>query len=715
VLIGGGHSHVQVLRAFAMRPVPGVRLTLISREAYTPYSGMLPGHVAGDYDWRDIHIDLGPLTRYAGARFMPAEMTALDATARRVEFVDRPPLRYDLLSLNTGAQPAMTAAGGIPVKPIGRFLPRWAEACASARPGDRFVLVGGGAGGVELALAARKALPAGVDLTLLTDDLLPDQSGRARRLLDRALAAAGVRLERGFQVTGTEPAGTGVAVVARDGRRLAADQLFWVTGVAPPGWVADSGLATDSDGFVRVDRHLRSISHAEVFAAGDLAALDGQRRPKSGVFAVREGPVLADNLRRALLGRRLRRYRAQRRFLTLIGTADGRAVASRGAWSAQGRWVWRWKQRIDRRFMRRFNDLPVMEEPPNPLPAPLRDRHLEGMRCGGCGAKLGADPLRRVLARLPDQSELERRHQVRLGIGDDAAALRLDGELLVTVDGFRSVVDDAYRFGRITAHHCLNDVLAMGGHAVAALAHATVPLMAAAMMEEELYQLLGGAVAVLNDHGVPLVGGHTSEGAELALSLTLAGTADGAPLGKGGLLPGDALVINKPIGTGVVLAADRQQKATSAQVGAALAVMDQSNAPALTVLRSHGARALTDVTGFGLIGHLGEMLNASACGVDLYPDRVPLLPGAEALMDAGVASSLQVDNELALAAFGVEPGANQAARIRLLADPQTAGGLLAGVPGDCAEACVAALRSAGYPQAAVIARVTDGSWRTVTA
>lgn len=695
-----------------MRPLPGVRLTLISREPFTPYSGMLPGHVAGDYAWRDIHIDLGPLARFAGARFISSEVTAVDPDAGRLVLADQPPLRYDWLSVNTGAEPGMTDPVGVPVKPIGRFLPRWREALAAARPGQRFVLVGGGAGGVELALAARRVLPDSVAVQLLTDAWLPGQNRRARRLLERALSAANVAVAQGFRVTEARREGEGLVLMAADGRRCAADALFWVTGVAAPAWIRAAGFATDEAGFLAVDEHLRSLSHANVFAAGDVAALRGQARVKSGVFAVREGPVLADNVRRVLEGRRLRRFRAQRRFLTLIGTADGQAVASRGPFAAQGRWAWRWKQHIDRRFMRRFEALPDMPEPSSALAPSLRAGSPDPMRCGGCGAKLGADPLRRVLARLPSQTELERRHGVRLGIGDDAAALHVEpGELLLTVDGFRSFVDDAYRFGRITAQHCLNDVLAMGGHGIAALAHATVPLMAEPMMEDDLYQMLSGAVAVLNDHGVALVGGHTSEGAELSLSLTITGAPDGITLGKRGLEPGDALILTKALGTGVLLAGHMRRRSSSDQLAAALAAMDRSNAAALPVLRAHGVRALTDVTGFGLAGHLGEMLRASGCGVTLRLAAVPLLPGAAALMAAGVASSLQPNNVQALADYRCEDVADDDARWRLLADPQTAGGLLAGVPADRADACVTALRAAGYSEAAVIGTAAAGPWR----
>ncbi len=703
VLLGGGHSHVQVLKSFGMRPMPGVRLTVISREVMTPYSGMLPGHVAGFYRERDIHIDLGPLARFAGARLIADEATGLDLSSRRVNLAEHPPVRFDLLSLNTGAVPEAAGASGVPVKPIGRFLPRWEAVRAAARPGETVALIGGGAGGVELALAMRRQLDRAVDIVLISERLLPGQPDSARRLLCRALARSGVATLTDFRV---RSAADGV-LEGVDGRRQRADHLFWVTGVAAPQWVRGSGLDADERGFVCVDHFLRSVSHPSVFAAGDIAHLTGQERPKAGVFAVREGPVLADNLRRSLAARPLRRFRAQRRFLTILGTGDGRAVASRGSFAVEGRWVWRWKDRIDRRFMARFQDLPEMPAASPQLPAALRAGAPDTMRCGGCGAKVGAEPLRRVLARLPPQTQAH----VHLGIGDDAAVLQVDsGALLLTVDGFRSITDDPYRFGRITAHHALNDVFAMAGRGTAALALATVPLMAAEMMEEDLYQLLKGAVDVLNAHDVPLVGGHSAEGAELSLALTIAGVPSGTAVGKSGARAGDRLILTKPLGTGVLLAGDMRGRTASDQLNRALATMDHSNAAALAVLQAHAVRSLTDVTGFGLLGHLSEMLRASGCGVRVWAGEVRALPGAVELLEAGIASSLQENNELALLDFEIHGAGVTDPRIRLLVDPQTSGGLLATVPADAAEACVVALHEAGYEEAAVIGEIADRGW-----
>ena len=701
VLIGGGHSHVQVLKMLGMEPLGGVRVTVLAREAHTPYSGMLPGLVAGRYRWEDIHIDLGPLCRMAGARLIVGEVTGLDPERNLVFCGDHPPLRFDTLSVNCGAAPGKISTVGVAVKPIGRFLPSWREVQERARPGARIAIVGGGAGGVELALAVRNALSRDIDIRVVTAEFLPGHGRGAKRMLAEELTRADI----GLHLAAVDEARDGLLTLA-DGSTLPFDWLFWVTGVVAPRWLRESALATDAQGFARVDNRLRSISHPHVFAAGDAASLEGQQRPKSGVVAVRAGPVLAANLRRVLIGQDPGRFRAQKRFLSLIGTGDGRAIASRSGMAVRGRWVWRWKDWIDRRFMEKFQRLPHMAEAPAATGTGAADPAAESfdpMRCGGCGAKLAAGPLHRVLARLPGQKF----EDVLQGIGDDAAMLRGRAEpLLLTVDGFRSLVDDPYLFGRITAHHGLNDIYAMGARPTSALALATVPLMAEAMMEEELYQLLKGAVDVLNGDGVPLVGGHSSEGLELTLGLAVSGAAVEPVLTKGGCRAGDALLLTKPLGTGVLLAAHMRGLAPTRDIQNAIGHMDQSNRAALEVLRAHGVRAATDVTGFGLLGHLGDMLRASSVGAEIRLGAVPHLDGALGCLERGAASVLQSSNERALADFEIRDATPQDARVRLLADPQTAGGLLASVPRAEAEDCLQALVAAGYAASAEIGVIT---------
>lgn len=361
VLAGGGHAHVEVLRRFAAGPPPDVELVLVSPHPHTPYSGMLPGLVAGRYAWADAHIDLDALAAAARARFLPTTVAALDAAARTIHLADGRVVGYDVLSLDTGSVPPRGVirgadAFGVAVKPVDRFLAAWSDVLAeSPARTRRIAVVGGGAGGVEIALAmdARlRRLGRGVNVMLVTgpDGLLPGHAAGARTRVEAACFRRGLQLLRGARVVACEADG----LVLADGAHVVADWIVWTTGAAAPPWIAASGLATDAQGFVAVDACLRSTSHPAVFAAGDVASMVGAPRPKSGVQAVRQGPPLAENLRRALAGQSLRSYAPKSRTLALLATGDGRAIASWGRVAAGGRWVWRWKDRIDRRFMRRY-------------------------------------------------------------------------------------------------------------------------------------------------------------------------------------------------------------------------------------------------------------------------------------------------------------------------------------------------------------------------
>jgi len=709
-----------------------VRLTLISREVHTPYSGMLPGLIAGHYGFDDAHIDTGPLARFAAARLYQDEVVDLDLAGRHVICRRRPPVPYDLLSLNIGSTPNTADVPGasehaIPVKPIDGFLRRFEalQARVLARKGRAAVaLVGAGAGGVELLLAVEHRLrqavaragfdAGGLSFVLISDvaDILPSFPAAFRARFHTILAARGIAVITGAAVARVE---AGRLMLAGYGP-VAADEILWTTQAAPARWLAKSGLPLDARGFLRVDETLGVTGHDNLFAAGDTIAFSGRELPKSGVYAVRAGPALAENIRRTLTGRSLRRFRPQREALYLVSTGGRHAVGSRNGLVVEGDWVWRWKDWIDRRFMRKYNELPEMTPAPAaPLP-PLADRQALkeisaiAMRCGGCGAKVGATVLSRALASI----EPAVRADVVVGLDapDDAALVDVGGERLSlqTVDYFRAIVDDPYTLGKIAANHSLGDVYAMGGEPQTALAIATVPYGLESKVEADLSAMMAGANEVLREAGCALVGGHTSEGAELALGFAVNGLVPAsAALRKGGLAPGDGLILTKPLGTGTLLAADMRRKAKARWVMAAIAHMIASNGKAAQILRQHRVHAATDVTGFGLIGHLIEMVRASDVDATLAIDRLPLLEGARETVARGIFSSLQPQNvrlrrairELAtVAAHPLYP---------MLFDPQTSGGLLAAVPLAEAEPCVAALRAAGYAAAEIIGFVAERS------
>jgi selenide,water dikinase len=362
--------------------------------------------------------------------------------------------------------------------------------------------------------------------------------------------------------------------------------------------------------------------------------------------------------------------------------------------------------------MRKFSDLPAMDGGvPEDLGRDATEDPLP-MHCAGCGSKVGARVLRRALARL----DLSPSEDVLVGLEspDDAAVVRLpEGRVAVhTVDHFRALIADPFVFGRITAVHALGDLWAMGATPQTAMAIVTLAYATDGKLEEDLVQLLAGACQVFAESGTTLVGGHTSEGPDMALGFALTGHAvPGELLRKSGLAAGEALVLTKPVGTGVLFAAEMRGQAKGRWIAGAVETMSQTSGRAAEVLRAHGATAMTDVTGFGLVGHLGEMLAASACGARIVLSSVPLLAGARQVAAAGIASSLQPRNRAIEESFAVSQGLAGTPAYELLFDPQTAGGLLAGVPADRADDAVASLRQAGCAAAAVVGEVSAGESR----
>jgi selenide, water dikinase len=740
VLVGGGHSHVVALKSFAMKPMAGVRLTVICTDTHTPYSGMLPGYVAGHYDYDDVHIDLGKLCAFAGARLYKAQVTGIDRVAKKVLCQGRPSVDYDVLSINIGSSPQVHSVPGanqyaIPVKPIAQFNERWLALLASSESPLNVAVVGGGAGGVELLLAMQHRIK-NASFSLFTEGaaILPTHHQAVQKRFMQVLADRGVSVHLNTPVTQLTMQGSSHQLHSKT-EQFSFDEVMWVTQAGGAAWLAGTGLALDPRGFIEVNDGLQSTTDANIFAAGDIAHMVNHKLEKAGVFAVRQGMPLAENLRRSVQGVALKPYRPQRRWLALISTGDKQAVASRGAfWGFIARLgvgssqLWRWKDWIDQRFMRRFSEFPDMDESAR-KPRPVRiaagatikltsEESLQAisaiaMRCGGCGAKVGATVLSRALSSL---SPIER-DDVLIGLHapDDAAVVRVPaGKAMVhTVDFFRAFIDDPYIFGRVAANHALGDIFAMGGTAQSATAIATVPPGLEAKVEATLRDMMQGAVEVLNAAGCALVGGHTGEGKELALGFAINGLVDIASDGitlprtmtKGAMRAGDVLILTKPMGTGTLFAALPKGKAKGRWIDAALASMQQSNQAGAACLLAHGATACTDLTGFGLLGHLVEMTKPSGVDAEINLAALPLLDGAETCVKAGITSSLQSANVRLRRAIKNQEAFVNHPRYPLIFDPQTAGGLLASVPASHVDACVAELKALGYPHTTIIGRI----------
>jgi selenide, water dikinase len=715
VLVGGGHAHIQVLRRWAMSPVPATRLTLVVDRPIAVYSGMVPGFVAGQYSREALEIDVRPLARRAGARCIVARATGLDLAARRIALEGRPPIVYDTVSFDVGSTVAGVELPGVrehavPTRPIGDFVRRVDDVLAAAegRAIFRVVVVGAGAGGIEIAFAltARLRRDGGRRVAMLLLEsgprVLPGYAPSAAARVERAAAERGIAIRCGARVEGV----AADVVRLEGGARLPADAVVWVAGGGALPLFDRSGLETDERGFVRIRSTLQSVGHDDVFAVGDCAAWTaGPGLAKAGVYAVRQGPVLAHNLMARARGARLRAYRPQHDFLSLLNLGDGRAIGTKWGVSAEGRSLFALKDWIDRRFVRHFqvlgpDDAVTPDFAASPMPG-------GDMLCGGCAAKVGESTLARVLARLGSTSD----PAVILGLAqpDDAAAVETErGEIVAaTIDGFRAFADDPYLVGRVAAVNAVSDLWAKGVPPRFALAQVTVPDEEPARAEETLYQVMAGARAALDADAVTLVGGHTTTGPELVVGFAVWGLATSADalLRLGGLAPGDQLILTKPLGTGVVLQADMRGLARGEWVEAADASMLRSNAHAARAAGPLRPSAATDVTGFGLVGHLGEMLRASKASAVLDLDAIPVLPGALSLLTRGVRSTAHPENAKARRAMLIEPDAARRPALDLLFDPQTSGGLLLGVPVDRSQGLLRALREAGDGAATVIGRV----------
>lgn len=367
ILIGGGHTHALLLRQLVRNPLRDVRLTMVSDVKDAFYSGMLPGHISGYYSRTETQIDLQRLCNFANARFIHASVCGLDLARKQVLLADNvAPVPADLISINVGGKPSMKGVVGaesrvIPAKPVPDLLQGWERAVAiaqdQANPLLQIILVGGGAGGVELAVAMHSRLWNKVGFTIIHSGphLLPGHNSAAQLIVNRLLRERNITTITDARVVEVLPDG----VRLDNGRRMAADFTFWVAQTAPPAWLSESGLDTTPDGFIRVKRTLQAINYSWIFASGDVAAIENQSLPKSGVFAVRMAKPLEDNLRAYLSKGLLKDYKPQRHSLSLIGTADGRAIASYGCLAAHSAIFWHWKTWIDHGFMQQFRHLPV--------------------------------------------------------------------------------------------------------------------------------------------------------------------------------------------------------------------------------------------------------------------------------------------------------------------------------------------------------------------
>ncbi|MBK6605985.1 MAG: selenide, water dikinase SelD [Leptospiraceae bacterium] len=717
VFVGGGQSHAPVLKMLGMRPTANINITLISANSVVPYSGMLPGYIAGSYTKEQCLLDLRHISNFAGANFIQANVTGLDLQKQLVLLENRPPIPYDILSLNVGIVPDLDSIVGrehiTPVKPAIAFFEKWESILHKIEKGDygkcfRIGILGAGAGGIELAFTMQKRLMdiipnVEVHVFQREKEILHSLNDKTKLKVIRLLKEKKIQLHTQEEISNIVSIDTGLSCKSVRGNEFQLDFVVGAVKAKSLSWIEECDLQKDENGFILVNDSLQSFSHPNVFAVGDIANMKNHPRPKAGVFAVRQSVPLYENLIRFIEDKPLVKFKPQEKFLTLLNIGDGRAIASRGNYSlGASNWIWKWKDKIDTEFMQKFQNLPVK------MSLSMDDKQSDELLCKGCGSKVGSDILKIALDRLeiylatlkrPKSSNSKyAKTLVGLKQREDSALIQISQKvgLIQSVDYFKPIVSDLFISGQIAANHCLNDLYAKGVNAHSAQAIINLDEKSS-RSSEDLFQVLAGAATVFSKEGVELLGGHTNSGKEFGLGFVCNGFQEKENFySKKNAKVDDLLILTKPIGVGLAFAADMRNRVRPNCVDAAIQSMLLSNYDAIGAMKKYTIHSCTDITGFGLAGHLLEILKASNLKAEIQLDKIPLLKELNSILEKNpeIQSSLFPSNWKSFESFS--SGNKSHPTYRVLFDPQTSGGLLFTIKPTEGEKCLAELKRIGY-------------------
>jgi len=737
VLLGGGHANIQILKRMAMNPIGGLRITLISDQTHSPYSGMVPGYLAGYYSYEDCHFDLRRICEELGHRFIKAKVIGIDLQRKIIKLENRAEISYECASINVGIEPKniahlsqATTSKLIPLKPISRFIWHWNQLLSElkAYQGNdalQLAVVGAGAAGVEISIILKMLIDqnqwnAQVSLIHRHEFLVSSKDLRAQRQLIKTIKELNIIVLQNTEVLEVKKNG----LLLKDGQGQLHTEVFFraliATQAAAPSWFKSSELPVNEDGFIKVTDKLLVENEDTLFAAGDCIHFSPFPLKKAGVYAVRQGRVLEHNIR-AFFTRKssLKSFHPKKNVLSLITIGNRKALVHQDSPSIL-RWMWPsllWtvKDGIDRRFMKRFQAKTFKVNPGHIyklMPVPkntLVPVDWEENTCGGCGSKIAASTLTESLAKLT----IPKYDSVLLGVkdGEDCALTRFSEHTLClqTIDQFRSFISDPYLLGQIAAQHALSDIYAMGGVAKTVQVGLTLCPASDKIHREDIYQVMSGVLDILTKSDATLVGGHTGEGLELAIAIAVQGEVKPDQVLKKQLTkPGNRLILTKPIGTGVIFAANMLAQANGKLVDVALSSMLQSNKTAMETIKAFDISGCTDITGFGLLGHAFEMLGKqsdNALGIKIDYKAIPMFDGVCELFNKGYFASLARNNHASLRSVLTADVNNNS--FPSLFDPQTSGGLLFSVPVHQADDCLNRLHQNGFSKSCVIGEVID--------
>lgn len=676
-MIGGGHSHIQVLKTLSEQAAKPFEVILVTNVIETPYSGMLPGQLAGWYEQSETHFNLLKVCAQSQTTLIQATVTGIDPTKKVVHLAGRPPLDYDFCSINVGVRPWQPRGCEnnpfvMAVKPISEILSRW-KSMDDSLP-KRVLVVGAGAAGFEISNIVNARTPA-TEVSLIDSGslVLPTFGSSTRQKAEKILRRNSITTLLNHKLIEVQDQ----KAIFENQPEILFDRMILSTGALAPAWFKETSLDLSQDGYLLVDETLKT-SDPFIFAAGDCIHFSPHPLPKSGVFAVRQGPILTENLLAQAQGNGLQSYRPQKRSLALLVSAKKRALFSYGPISFESAAAWTLKDLIDRRFMRMFGGMePAMQS----LPGDAENT------CGGCGGKVESQIVQNAVQNLKLDPEIKKLLPLHI---DDVGEFQ---NLAVSIDGFRSFTQDLFLFGKIATLHALNDIWASGSVPNAITVQVNLPEMPPLQRSRHLKEMMEGVFEVLKKWNIQLLNAHTSESVEYSISMTSIGQIKNrwrkSPLGRN-----LSLILTKPVGSGVYLQALMKGQLTQRGWSELKAHLEQDHGD-WAMKTTVPIQNSTDISGFGLWGHLQEMLGDELELKDLKIGQVPELSEFNHYLALGNQPHLLASNQKSLFP-------NNFTLADCGFDPQTNGPLLLAVEINQAKRLVQELQDCGFLKAQII-------------
>ena len=670
VLVGAGHSHIEVIKYLGKLKLNGLRITLISKNPYCTYSGMVPGYIEGQYNWSEINIDVVRLAFKNNIRLILNEVVKISGKDRVVYLKNNSIVEYDILSINIGIESNKNNIEGAEdfayaLKPISEIDNIISSITLSKQ--NKVAIIGAGAAGVEVALALNErfqklGITKKIILIANSNTIMKSYPVAVAKKLEKAIFKKNITIL--FKSTVTKVLKS--SIVINNIKKIKDCCSVLATNGVAPYLVKTSDLALSKNGFISVKKTLQTSNFKNIFASGDVVDIEDLSLVKAGIYAVRQANILKKNLKKIFYKKKLINFYPQKSYLSIIGTTDNSAILHKYCITVKGKIFWFIKKYIDKKFIEKYS-YNYKKNKIQTFSIESKEPSEHKMQCEGCGSKIPFEVLKQVFSKNINLGSL------------DANNVECNSSLVHTVDAITSIIDDLYLMGRIAAKHSLNDLFAGRAYPISTQMIISTPKSLNIIQKRDIYQISEGANSIFTEVSCSISGGHSysSENEKSSIGFSLIGkikTNKNKPLNS---KKKHKIYMTGKIGTALVMAALKQSLIEGEYYKELVDEMTKSNIKIFKIIQKYNILDITDISGFGLALHLKNLLirNKKYKGANIFLNKILMLNGAKKAMQKNVISSLTYSNKSSVI-NSLEIISNLKRYYNILYDPQTAGGFL---------------------------------------